>query len=107
MDLKNLAIPVANLKIVSGSGLEVTAAGVTASIYLRWHYRMHAWPHVHDHGYADVKIKSGDLTISVRVGEKDGKPTVAATGVDVRIGELDIKLHGGARYGCCCWFVHV
>jgi hypothetical protein len=108
---------------------------------MSWHYRKVHWPHLSDHGTADITVSQlsvfffaakfhfqfnsfSQADVAVSVKESDGKGVVTVLSDACDIGTLvrnfnssdhlssssisqDIHLHGGARYDCKTWEIHI
>jgi len=64
---------------------------------LDWHYRKKSWPHVSDHGSADVDV-SLSAAVEIQITTSNGRPVLNVLQDSVNIGELKIHLHGGASW---------
>jgi len=98
IELTQLSLPNSNISFDPPSGVSIDIINVAAHITLDWSYRESDWPHVSDSGSADVSVSSTTIAIKLVVGEVAGRPTSKTTACTVKIGNLDIDLHGGASW---------
>jgi lipopolysaccharide-binding protein len=97
MKVQQLHLSNADLK-VANNGLQVVISNCNIAMHLDWHYKRHGWPHVSDHGSADVKMTINlSLLIAITVGA-DGKPVVTVPSSSADVTHFDLKLHGGASW---------
>jgi lipopolysaccharide-binding protein len=98
ISVSNLQIASSSLVIVPGVGITLSVDGISIDLSSSWKYRKNSWPHVNDHGTADVIVSSTNVVVTIRITESKGLPVVSVTSDSVNIGNLDIKLHGGASW---------
>jgi lipopolysaccharide-binding protein len=81
-----------------GNALVVELTGLDLSLTCNWKYRRHSWPHVSDHGTADISISNSRYTAELQLLDNTGVPGVKASSCVVNIGSFSLKLHGGASW---------
>eukprot|EP00029_Vermamoeba_vermiformis_P014239 TRINITY_DN9364_c0_g1_i1.p1 TRINITY_DN9364_c0_g1~~TRINITY_DN9364_c0_g1_i1.p1 ORF type:complete len:482 (-),score=76.37 TRINITY_DN9364_c0_g1_i1:30-1475(-) len=86
------------ITVAPGVGFTVAISDLQAAVHADWGYRKNHWPHVKDHGSADVSVGQTNIGVTVAVGLANNKPTVAVTASACNIGSFNIKLHGGASW---------
>jgi len=87
------------VKTLPGKGIELQILQVSASVTANWNYREHAWPHISDHGSADIAISQVSIVADIGFGANGaGEPTCNVLASAVGIGHFDIHLHGGASW---------
>jgi len=96
--VSDLSIGESSISIDPGVGLSLSITGLSIDFASSWKYRKNSWPHVSDHGTADITVSQTSVSVSLQVTESNGRPVVACTADSVNIGHLDIKLHGGASW---------
>jgi len=98
LKITELALPQNAITITPGVGLSLSIAQVSVGLTLSWRYRKVHWPHVSDHGTADISVSQTTAVVNLQITAANGRPVVAVASDGVAIGKLDIKLHGGASW---------
>lgn len=86
---------------MTNAGLHINAPGSRLRAKLRWRYRKRSWPHISDHGTADIDVTiSTDVVISITANPSDPDfgLNVAVAKFHTNIDRLGINLHGGASW---------
>jgi len=96
--LHSFAIPAHIIKIDAGLGVTLAFANVEAAITLDWKYRKVSWPHISDHGSADIGFTGAGTFVTLAVTTVNSRPHVDVRSDAFNIGNLHIKLHGGASW---------
>jgi len=101
-DLSNLvldkfAIGSSSVTLLPNQGLTLALTGVSCHVGLDWKYKKKSWPHISDHGSADVDVALS-AAVQLQVTESNGRPVLNVLQDAVSIGELKIHLHGGASW---------
>jgi len=101
MHLTEFNISKSSIVMTAPNIATVSISGMSVKLYLNWRYKktvFHA--HVGDHGHADVHTKGASTKISAQIGRdpKTGAPTVTISDTGFDVGDLNIKLHGGASW---------
>jgi lipopolysaccharide-binding protein len=86
------------ITVAPGVGFTVAISDLQAAVHADWAYRKNHWPHVKDHGSADVSVGQTSISVTVAVGLANSKPTVSVTASACNIGSFGVKLHGGASW---------
>jgi hypothetical protein len=47
-----------------------------------------AWPHISDHGSADISVSSTSVVVTVEIGENNGHPFIVTAADNVNIGDF-------------------
>eukprot|EP00055_Hartaetosiga_balthica_P004441 m.11608 g.11608 ORF g.11608 m.11608 type:complete len:503 (+) comp3865_c0_seq2:95-1603(+) len=85
--------------VTSTSGITASISGVSIGLGADWSYREKSWPHVKDHGSADISASSISLSINIVTSlSSTHEPQIAINQCSSNIGHLDIKFHGGASW---------
>jgi len=98
LKITQLALPKNSITISPGVGLDLSIADVSVAISVSWRYKKKHWPHVSDHGTADISVAQTTAIVKLQVTASNGRPVLAVVSDGVSIGHLDIKLHGGASW---------
>eukprot|EP01125_Pyxidicula_operculata_P000328 TRINITY_DN10380_c0_g1_i1.p1 TRINITY_DN10380_c0_g1~~TRINITY_DN10380_c0_g1_i1.p1 ORF type:complete len:495 (+),score=93.26 TRINITY_DN10380_c0_g1_i1:69-1553(+) len=81
-----------------GKGIAVSIADITGHMTCDWRYHEENWPHVGDHGTADIDISGSAMDMLIVLSYQNGEPNVEASGVQVFFEGFKIDLHGGAGW---------
>jgi len=75
----------------------VSISGISLRLSFHWHYKYRHL--VSDHGSADVHTSGASTKVSAHIGrDANGAPTVTVSDTGFDVGDLSIKLHGGASW---------
>jgi len=78
-------------------GVQINIIYVDITISMDWSYREVHWPHISDHGSADIS-SSTSAGVDTQVTTQNFRPQLLVLNDIVIIGKLDITLHGGASW---------
>jgi hypothetical protein len=53
-----------------------------------WSYRKDHWPHVSDHGTANVLVENTDITVNLQITAANGRPVLTVLSDNINIGKL-------------------
>ena len=53
-----------------------------------WSYRKNHWPHVSDHGTADVVVENTNINVNLQITETNGRPLLTVLADSIDIGKL-------------------
>jgi len=96
--LKGLSFPTSSIATKAGTGVALSVSDMSASITLNWHYKEHSWPHVSGSGSADITVSQTSIAATIGITNVNEKVHATAVSDSVSIGDLDIKVHGGASW---------
>jgi lipopolysaccharide-binding protein len=95
----SFAIGKLNTKIVENIGMRITVQDVFISVKSNWKYRECSFPHISDHGTADISM---NMTSSILVLLSHDASGHLLTKIDqnilIELSNLQISLHGGASW---------
>uniref|UniRef100_UPI00358E3D8B bactericidal permeability-increasing protein-like isoform X1 n=2 Tax=Myxine glutinosa TaxID=7769 RepID=UPI00358E3D8B len=96
ISLQELSLPTSDILPVPGTGLKVSIANGFFRLSGRWSYKA---LFVRDSGSFDLSLNSVGLTTVLRfTKDVGGRPTVQAVGCSATVGDVHVKLHGGASW---------
>jgi len=95
--LDSFAVGSSNAQIVPNSGILLSLSGVYSHVGLNWHYKEKSWPHISDHGSADIDVDVS-ATVSLQITTSNGRPVLKVASDSVDVTSLKIHLHGGASW---------
>jgi lipopolysaccharide-binding protein len=87
-----------DVRIAPNQGITGSVTNLACMVNCLWAYRKDAWPHVSDHGSADVSVSSTSVIVTVDIGDNNGHPFVITGADNVNIGDFSLTLHGGASW---------
>lgn len=87
-----------SVSVSPDSLVTVSLTNVAVHVTMRWHYKTKIL--IRDSGHADVTTSTAHTKIVVRMGRDatTGAPTATIVSTDFDVGNLKIKLHGGASW---------
>jgi len=78
--------------------LYIVVVSASAAIHLNWHYKEKSFPHISDSGSADVDVVGTEINLDLIFGVANARPKVTVNSISVKIGNVNIHLHGGASW---------
>jgi hypothetical protein len=105
-NFKIIKAELGQVKVVTSAPNKFTASVTAASfgIHLKWMYRKNSFPHLSSDGTAEVRATAPNLSLTITVEAKEGRPRLHYVSSNVHFNKFDIDLHGGGVVG---WLVRL
>lgn len=98
MKFSSLNLPESSITLLPEIGVALSISNTTAFVSMNWTYREDSWPHMSDHGSANIYVAETYINVTIPMGEVDGKPFASVGDCSAQIGHLDVNFEGGSSW---------